>query len=225
MILKFFLFTHRTRSISSIPRWHRHQDRAQRQRLPVVQRPGLGEKAVDHQRHGRTFRAADQGSGSKLSQRDGKGKHRRHDQGPPHQRQVDIAQHLPGTAPSTAAAWRRRGWMLRRAGVRLRTTKGKATSLWARGISAGEARRSSGGRLRATINPRPRVTAEVPIGSISSGSRNRLSDLRCAGPAPRRREAQRQRVSTVAAAYPRELAMPPPVGDEHRIPESSHRAR
>ena len=65
--------------------------------------------------------------------------------------------------------------MLRRAGVRLRTTNGNATRVCASGISKGEVRKSSGGRLSATMNPSPSVTAEVPNGSISSGSRMRLN--------------------------------------------------
>src|SRR4030043_184948 len=80
----------------------------------------------------------------------------------------------PGEAPNIDAAWRYRGRILRNAGVRVRTTNGKATSVWANGINIHEARKSSGGSSRATIKPKPRVTALVPRGNIKRESRPRL---------------------------------------------------
>src|SRR5215204_3976694 len=45
-----------------------------------------------------------------------------------------------GDAPKVAAAWRRRGSRLRKAGRKVRMTKGAAMSVWAMGISSGEVR-------------------------------------------------------------------------------------
>ena len=56
--------------------------------------------------------------------------------------------------------------MPRNGGNRLRTTNGKATSVWATGTSHQEARRLSGGSSRAMIKPKPSVTAEVDSGSM-----------------------------------------------------------
>ena len=96
-----------------------------------------------------------------------------------------------GDAPRSAAASRRWGWMERSAGRTLRTTKGSATSVWARTINRGEVRRLSGGSSSATMYPSPSVTAEVPNGSIKTGSSNRLNHrprgrgLRAEEPEPR----------------------------------------
>ncbi len=60
------------------------------------------------------------------------------------------------------------------AGCSVRTTNGSATRLCAMGISSGKERTSSGGRLKLTTYPNPRVTAEVPSGSISSASSQRF---------------------------------------------------
>ncbi len=65
--------------------------------------------------------------------------------------------------------------MLRKAGARLRTTKGSATRAWAMGMISGEVRKFKGGWFRATMKPNPRVTAEVPSGSISIASNPRLN--------------------------------------------------
>ena len=43
------------------------------------------------------------------------------------------------------------------------------------GINSGEVLRSRGGRFNATIKPNPRVTADVPNGSIIIGSMNALN--------------------------------------------------
>src|SRR5210317_92591 len=86
-----------------------------------------------------------------------------------------------GPAPSTAADSRSFGGMLRRAGSKLRTTKGKATRVWARGTSIGDVRRLSGGLSKARIKPNPRVTAEVDSGSMNKGSST--DRKRFAGPA------------------------------------------
>src|SRR3990172_5122761 len=79
-----------------------------------------------------------------------------------------------GEAPSTAAACRRLTGIERSAGSKARTTKGSATSECASGINSGSEPESKGGRLNTTMNPNPSVTAEVPSGSINSGSSTAL---------------------------------------------------
>src|SRR4030042_4256837 len=81
---------------------------------------------------------------------------------------------VPGDAPNTAAAWRIRGRMLRSAGVKFRTTNGKATNVCASGTRIHDERKSNGGLSSATINPSPRVTALVPNGNINIASSARL---------------------------------------------------
>src|SRR5690606_10602725 len=93
-----------------------------------------------------------------------------------------------GDAPSTAAASRMSGSIDRRVGTVVRTMNGTATRAWAMGMSHALARMSKG-QSRATMKPKPTVTAEVPRGSISTTSNHRESRL------PRR-------VITVAASRP-----------------------
>src|SRR5205085_12139223 len=76
----------------------------------------------------------------------------------------------PGGAPSTVAASRRRGSMLRRAGTTILTTNGIATIACASGMISAVVERSSGGASNARRNPKPTVTADVPNGSIRSTS-------------------------------------------------------
>src|SRR4030067_1669127 len=98
--------------------------------------------------------------------------------------------------------------MRRSAGVRLRTTKGNATRVGAVEMRAGEAGKSNGDRFKATMNPNPNVTAEVPRGSIKIGSSQRLS-----GASPARASAQAagraspKASATVVNAYVRETRM------------------
>ena len=51
----------------------------------------------------------------------------------------------PGEAPRTAAAFRRAGCILDKAGVKLRTTNGNATRVWAIGTRKGDVLRFRGG--------------------------------------------------------------------------------
>jgi hypothetical protein len=60
------------------------------------------------------------------------------------------------------------GGNIRTAGAITATTIGIATREWARGISSPAARRSSGGRPKASSIPRPNVAAEIPRGTIAT---------------------------------------------------------
>ena len=113
-----------------------------------------------------------------------------------------------GEAPITVAACLILGRMLRKAGVRLRTTKGKATRVWAIGIKSGEARKSKGGLSSAMINPNPSVTADVPNGSIRIGSKKRL--IVAFALRANAHDAGSPRINariTVIEAYPSEIAI------------------
>ena len=75
-----------------------------------------------------------------------------------------------GDAPSTPAASRSSGSIERSAGTSRRTTNGMATTAWASGMSQTDERRSTGARSKATKNPKPMVTAEVPSGTMRAVS-------------------------------------------------------
>ena len=78
-----------------------------------------------------------------------------------------------GEAPRVAAASCRRGSMPRSTGRTVRTTKGTATSAWPTGTSHHDARQSTGATSNVISMPKPIVTAEVAIGSISPASSSR----------------------------------------------------
>ena len=79
-----------------------------------------------------------------------------------------------GEAPSTEAAWRRElGWIQR--WLQAAHHKRKRYQGMRQRNQQGEARRSSGGRLKTRIKPRPSVTADAPNGNIRTGSNRRLS--------------------------------------------------
>ncbi len=84
-------------------------------------------------------------------------------------------QTLLGFAPNSAAAWRSTGGMEDNAGRSVRNTNGNATRLCANGMSSGNEDASNGGRLKTTMKPNPRVTAEVPSGSMITGSINGIN--------------------------------------------------
>ena len=69
-------------------------------------------------------------------------------------------------APSTEAALRSDAGMEASTGCTLRTTKGKATSVCAIGMSSGKCSGSKGGILKVTRKPSPSVTAEAPRGRV-----------------------------------------------------------
>src|SRR5690606_17866312 len=77
-----------------------------------------------------------------------------------------------GEAPKTMAEYFNSSGMDLITGCKIRTTKGMATSECAIGINKGKDRTSIGGRLKTRMNPSPKVTAEVPNGSIRIGSRS-----------------------------------------------------
>ena len=56
------------------------------------------------------------------------------------------------------------------AGCNILTTNGSPTSVWAIGINNGKLLTSIGGLLKTNKNPNPRVTADVPKGSINNAS-------------------------------------------------------
>ena len=78
-----------------------------------------------------------------------------------------------GEAPSVAAASWRWGSMPRRTGSTVRTTNGTATSAWPTGTSHHASRQSTGGVSNVIRRPKPIVTADVAIGSISPVSSSR----------------------------------------------------
>jgi hypothetical protein len=91
--------------------------------------------------------------------------------------------------------------MVERAACRLRMTKGRAMVVWARGINSGEVSsdplKSGIERLKVTIKPRPRVTADAPRGSMMKGSIHLTSlpertRAEAAGKPERQREQNRQ---------------------------------
>ena len=73
--------------------------------------------------------------------------------------------------------------MDRSTGIMTRATNGAATSACAIGISAGDARRSKGGRSSAIRKPKPIVTAETPSGRSNSVSRPPAARAPRRGPA------------------------------------------
>ncbi len=79
---------------------------------------------------------------------------------------------LQGDAPNTIAEYFNSRGMEAITGCNILTTKGMATNEWAMGTSKGNDRTSRGGRLKTSMNPKPKVTAEVPNGSIRMGSRS-----------------------------------------------------
>ena len=86
---------------------------------------------------------------------------------------VTSRQARAGDAPSVAAASCRRGSMPRSTGSTVRTTNGMATSAWPTGTSHHDARQSTGGVSNVMSTPKPIVTADVAIGSISPVSSRR----------------------------------------------------
>ena len=121
-----------------------------------VQRAGLAEQPVDRARaasasSGRTMKRVAPNSPSEMAN----AKPGRDQRGAGDDRQVDLAPHPRGDAPSVAAASRRRGSMARSTGVITRTTNGTATSACAIGTSHHEPRRSSGGVVERDEEPEP----------------------------------------------------------------------
>ena len=89
------------------------------------------------------------------------------------------------------------------AGCKLRITKGRAIIVCAAGTSQREASHCIGGRLNATMNPSPSITADAPSGSISSGSRSESSLRGHASDAATGAPNASERI-TVIPAYARE---------------------
>ena len=77
-----------------------------------------------------------------------------------------------GDAPNTMAENFNSFGIELKTGCKILTTNGMATSECAMGLNKGKERTSIGGLLKTKIKPKPNVTADVPNGSISSGSNN-----------------------------------------------------
>src|SRR5205823_3828472 len=139
------------------------RDRAEQRRLPAAARPEDRHRFADRDREVDTV---DDGVRAE-----------------PHPRALDRQHHSSpssrhtrrGEAPSMLAASRRRGSIERSVGTTARMTNGIAITACASGTRIVFARRSTGQRSSATRKPKPIVTAEVPNGSISSVSIERVA--------------------------------------------------
>ena len=76
------------------------------------------------------------------------------------------------------------------------------------GINKGDVLRSKGGLFNATMNPKPKVTAEVPRGSIIIGSMSRfVFELTLRDNAKEAGIPSTNVITTVTIAYPNDVPM------------------
>ena len=101
--------------------------------------------------------------------------------------------------------------MPRRTGSTVRTTNGTATSAWPTGTSHHAPRQSTGGVSNVISRPKPIVTADVAIGSISPVSSSRPA-RRAPVMARAASSADRRRRATVATTVVRSDAAMAPTG-------------